>query len=78
MDCLSPVIIESIFKFRKLALRCFVGNTSRNKAQAQDQSPKALLEQMKPIVWVVLAEIPGHGGAVTQPWMANPLFESVA
>lgn len=36
---------------------------------------------MKAIGWVVLAEIPGREivfGAVTQPWLPSPLFQSVS
>jgi hypothetical protein len=43
--------------------------------------PEPLLEQMQSIGWVILAERPGREivmGAATMPWLANPVFRSIA
>jgi hypothetical protein len=80
MDASKSRITRAIFKGRELALRWSVGNRSEEKAVGTNPAPKELLESMKAIGWGVLAEIPGHEivlGAVTQPWVANPVFEAI-
>ena len=81
VDVSKSHIIGSIFKLRELALRCAARNSpSEEKAISEKAVPKQLLESMKAMGWGVLAEIPGHEivlGAVTRPWVASPLFESI-
>jgi hypothetical protein len=81
MDASKSRITRAIFKGRELALRWSVGNRSRKeKAVGRDAVAKELLESMKAIGWGVLAEIPGHEivlGAVTRPWVPNPVFEAI-
>jgi hypothetical protein len=66
----SPVI-RAIFRTRELAL----GGTPDTRPH-----PAMLYEQMLSIGWVVLSEEAGHEivfGAVTQPWVAAPIFRPV-
>ena len=66
----SPSIL-AIFKLRELAL----GGEPDKKPH-----PEPLLEQMRSIGWVVLAERAGREvvlGAATQPWIAAPVFRSI-
>jgi hypothetical protein len=66
----SPVI-RAIFRARELAL----GGEPDTR-----HHPTRLLEQMQSIGWVVLAERAGREmvfGAVTQPWVAAPVFRSI-
>ena len=71
MEFLKSPVIRAIVKARELALG---GEPDRR------EHPTALLDQMRSIGWVVLAERPGREivlGAVTQPWQASPVFRSV-
>jgi len=81
MDASKWRTTRAIFKCRELVLRCIVGNrSSEEKAVGADALPKELLESMKAIGWGLLAEIPGHEivlGAITRPWVPNPIFEAV-
>lgn len=71
LHVLDSPIIRAIFKIRELALG----------GQPDDrQHPTELLAQMQSIGWVVLAERAGREivfGAVTQPWLATPVFRSI-
>jgi len=84
-DLSQSVIVSALFKFRELALTCSAGKTTsavENGNVADDKSqPKELVSQLKAIGWAVLAEIPGREivfGAVTQPWITNPVFRPVS
>src|SRR5262249_23583434 len=81
MDTSKSRIIAAVVKLRELALRCGVSHSSSEERVVSEQAfPKALLEGMKAIGWGVLAEIPGQEivlGAVTRPWVANPVFEAI-
>ena len=71
MELEDSLIIRSIFKARELVM----GGIAAEKAQ-----PRGLVEQTKALGWRALAEIPGREivmGAVTQPWMPNPIFRPV-
>jgi hypothetical protein len=63
-------IVRAIFRARELILRA-----------KPDPEPVAggLVEQMTAIGWSLLAETPTElvFGAVTQPWLANPVFRSL-
>jgi hypothetical protein len=64
----SPVI-RAIFKTRELVLGAAPDIAAR---------PAGLLAEMRSLGWGVLAERPGReivAGAVTQPWMANVVFQ---
>lgn len=83
LDLSASSVIRSLFKIRELALDRFTRKnaaiTGRSKAEAPSQ-PKELRAQMKAVGWSLLAEIPGREivfGAVTQPWVANPVFRAV-
>ena len=68
---LDSVMVRALFKLRELALG--------GEPDARPH-PDSLLEQMKSIGWVVLAETPGREtvfGAVTKPWEAAPTFRSI-
>jgi hypothetical protein len=71
MHMLDSPIIRAIFKMRELVLG--------GQADERDH-PSELLAQMQSIGWVVLAEKAGREivfGAVTQPWLASPVFRSI-
>ncbi|HEX6162502.1 MAG TPA: hypothetical protein VFZ31_03995 [Vicinamibacterales bacterium] len=71
MELMSSPLVRSIIKARELVLG---GEPDERPHPAQ------LLDQMKSIGWVVLAEMPGREvvmGAVTQPWQAAPVFRSI-
>ena len=71
LHLLDSPTIRAIFKMRELAL----GGESDER-----QHPSELLAQMQSIGWVVLAEKAGREivfGAVTQPWLASPVFRSI-
>lgn len=76
----SP-LMRALFKIRELALTCSAGNVRREEHTLKECSlPQELGSRMKVIGWVVLAEIPGREivfGAVTQPWVPKPTFQSV-
>ncbi len=71
MQLLDSPVIRAVFKLRQLAM----GGEPDTRPH-----PAALLEQMQSIGWVVLAERAGREvvlGAVTQPWLAAPVFRSI-
>ena len=83
-DLSQSAIVRGLFKLRELALGCSRAKTTeamQNRELPEDRSQaKELLTQVKAIGWGVLAEIPGHEivfGAVTQPWVPNPVFRTV-
>lgn len=68
MDLWQSAVIRGIFKGREL----IVGSRPDNVCR-----PRTLLAQARELGWAVLAEIPGREivlGAVTRPWVANPVF----
>lgn len=68
MDLLQSPVVRCIFKGRELILGGHPDNL---------RHPRTLLAQMKELGWVVLGEVPGREialGAVTRPWVANPVF----
>lgn len=68
MDLWQSVMIRGIFKGRELILGSHPDNVRR---------PRTLLAQARELGWAVLAEIPDREivlGAVTRPWVANPVF----
>ena len=72
LDLSRSLIVQSLFKTRAW----FLGTSSKDTLEAQE-----LLVQMKKLGWRVLAEIPGREivvGAVTQPWMADVVFQGVS
>ena len=71
MNLQDSSIIRTIFKGRELLLR-----SKRDKAPR----PVGLAAQAISRGWGVLAEVPGYEivfGAVTQPWLANPVFRAL-
>ena len=71
MELMNSPLIRSIIRARELVLG---GEPDRRPL------PSPLLEQMRAIGWVVLAEMPGREivvGAVTQPWHTAPVFRSI-
>ena len=72
MRLLDSPSIRAIFRMRELAMG---GEPDRRP------HPEPLLEQMRSIGWVVLAERAGREvvlGAATQPWLASPVFRSIS
>jgi hypothetical protein len=68
MDMLQSPIIRCFFKGREIIL----GGQPDHR-----RHPRTLLAQMQELGWVVLGEVPGREialGAVTRPWVANPVF----
>jgi hypothetical protein len=68
MDLWQSAVIRSIFKGRELIVGSHPDNVCR---------PRTLLAQPRELGWAVLAEIPDREivlGAVTRPWVANPVF----
>ena len=68
MDLTQSAIIRSIFKARELVLGSHPDAVRR---------PQTLLAWARELGWAVLAEIPDREivfGAVTIPWVANPVF----
>jgi hypothetical protein len=68
MDIWQSVIIRTIFKGRGMLLGSHPDNVRR---------PRTLLAQARELGWAVLSEVPGREivlGAVTRPWVANPIF----
>lgn len=71
MELMRSPLIRSVIKARELVL----GGEPDTRPH-----PTQLIEQMKSIGWVVLAEMPGREivmGSVTQPWHAAPVFRSI-
>ena len=66
-----PAAVRALFKARELVLGADPDTSAR---------PHGLLAFMKSIGWGVLADVPGREvvmGAVTQPWEANVVFQSL-
>jgi len=71
MGLLKSPIIRAIIKTREMVL----GGEPDTRPH-----PDGLLEQMRSIGWVILAEKAGREvvmGAVTRPWEAAPVFQSI-
>ena len=71
MEILDSPLIRVLIKVRELAL----GGEPDSRPH-----PAQLLEQMRSIGWVVLAEQPGREivlGSVTRPWETAPVFRSI-
>jgi hypothetical protein len=71
LDLRRSAIIRGIFKSRELILR---------DVHNEGIEAHGLLAQAKGWGWGVLAEISGRAivfGAVTQPWVANPVFQAI-
>jgi hypothetical protein len=71
MDLERSAIIRAIFRARELVLGA--------KPDEKKASP-GLVDQAKAWGWGLLAENPGREivfGAVTQPWLANPVFQAL-
>jgi hypothetical protein len=88
MNMPQPAIVRAIFKTREVALGCsaaiakwkFSTCSRTTNQQPETTQRKEFLSEMKALGWGVLAEIPGREivlGAVTQPWIANPVFRAV-
>ena len=72
LESLNSRLVQAVFKLRAIAL----GGRPDSRTR-----PKPLLELMRSIGWVVLAERAGREvvlGAVTQPWEAEPIFRSIS
>ena len=71
MDLAQSAIIRGVFRGRELILGGHPDNVRR---------PRTLLAWASGLGWAVLAEIPDREivfGAVTRPWVANPVFRPV-
>ena len=71
LEFLDSALVKAVIKLRAIAL----GGRPDSRPH-----PKPLLEQMRSIGWVVLAERAGREvvlGAVTKPWEAEPVFRSI-
>ena len=71
LQLMSSPVIRAIFRARELAL----GGKPDTRTH-----PTTLYDQMRSIGWAVLSEHTGHEivfGAVTQPWVAAPIFRSI-
>ena len=72
LDLERSPIIRAIFKTREWIMR---GEPDRTQERG------GLISQMRAIGWGVLAEVPNREivmGAVTQPWVANPIFRPLS
>jgi hypothetical protein len=71
LDLSQSVIAQSLFKARAW----FMGTRSPEAREERE-----LLVEMQRLGWRILAEVPGREivvGAVTQPWMADVVFQGV-
>jgi hypothetical protein len=71
-ELLNSPVVRAIIRARELVM----GGEPDTRPH-----PDKLLEQMQSIGWVVLAEQAGRElvmGAVTQPWLAAPVFRSIS
>lgn len=71
MDLQQSPVIRAIFKARERIM---------GSHAARGPVPRGLLAQMRAIGWGVLAEVPGREivmGAVTQPWLADVVFQAL-
>jgi hypothetical protein len=72
MEFLKSPVVRTIIRARELAL----GGEPDTRPH-----PPTLFEQMQSIGWVVLSERAGREvvlGSVTRPWLAAPVFRSIA
>jgi len=72
MRMLDSPVIRTIIRMREVAM---------GGEHDEREHPEGLLDQMQSIGWVILSETAGREivlGCVTQPWLANPVFRSVA
>lgn len=72
MDLERSRLVRAIFKSRALLLGA--------DDEAETTARTSLVDTMKGLGWVVLAEMPGHEivmGAVTRPWEANVVFRGI-
>jgi hypothetical protein len=72
MDLEDSSITRGIFKAREL----FLGGTATKSVGV-----RGLVAQTKAYGWGVLTEVPGREivmGAITQPWMPNPVFRALS
>jgi hypothetical protein len=70
LDFQDSAVVRAIFKTRALALRAEGGSTPGGGIVAVTSA----------LGWRVLTEVPGREivmGAVTQPWIANPVFRGI-
>jgi len=70
MDLQKSAIVRAIFKGREWIMG--------SRAPARDLEPGNFLSQMRAIGWGELAVVPGREvvmGAVTQPWLADVVFQ---
>jgi hypothetical protein len=87
MKMSQPTIIQALFKMRELVLNCAeslakheFATCASNQQEHTTTESKEFLSAMKAVGWGLLAEIPGREcvlGAVTQPWVAKPVFRAV-
>jgi hypothetical protein len=88
MNMSQPAIARAIFKTRELVLGCaaamakgeFVTCSQTRNQQQETPQQKEFVAEMKALGWGVLAEIPAREivlAALTQPWVANPVFRAV-
>lgn len=71
-DLMDAPGVSAIFRLRQLAM----GSGLETRTL-----PAPLVEQMKALGWVELARVPGREvvfGAVTQPWLGDVVFRSIA
>jgi len=71
LDLSRSSIVRAIFAGRSLLM---------GAGQGGDDGPAPLLEKVLALGWGILAEVPGRKvvlGAVTKPWNANVVFESL-
>lgn len=76
MDLRRSPVVRAIIGARKLALGGLRAAHEQPLSAAQ-----GLVAQSKSIGWGILWETPGHEtvmGAVTQPWVANPVFRALS
>lgn len=72
LDLSRSPIVRAIFTGRSLLMRA--------ARPADDDGPAPLLEKVLALGWGILAEVPGRKvvfGAVTKPWNADVVFESL-
>jgi hypothetical protein len=71
LDLSRSAIVRAIFAGRSLVM---------GAEPAREEGPAPLLEKVLALGWGILAEVPGRKvvlGAVTKPWNADVVFESV-
>ncbi len=71
MDMQASPLVRAIFWLREKLMRA---------APTGARRPRGLVEETQALGWGVLSERPGRElvmGAVTRPWLSNPVFEAV-